>query len=169
MNIEFIRELSALVKENRLYKIEYKGVDGEEIRIYSQEGMVGDNRQIPDSNASKKVERNPESGDKAVVEKVKENIDSQSISEVEDVPDRIKYITSNMIGTFYSKPSPDEKAFVKKGDKISKGDVVCIIESMKLINEVKSPFDCEIVEVVVEDEDIVEFGQQLIKVREIDG
>ena len=79
----------------------------------------------------------------------------------------LKDITSTMIGTFYTSPSPDEPVFAKVGDKIKKGQVVCIIESMKLMNEVKSCFDCEIVEVLVGDQEVVEFGQALFRVRAV--
>ena len=76
-----------------------------------------------------------------------------------------KIIKSPMVGTFYASSSPDKDPFVKVGDKIHKGQVVCIVEAMKLMNEIESEFDGEIVEVCVKDEDIVEYGMPLFRVK----
>ena len=76
-----------------------------------------------------------------------------------------KEIKSPMVGTFYSKSSPTAKPFVKVGDKVRKGDVVCIVEAMKLMNEIESEFDGEIVEICKNDEDMCEYGDCLFKVK----
>lgn len=68
---------------------------------------------------------------------------------------------SPMVGTFYRKPSPDKDVFVKVGDSIKKGDVVCIIEAMKLFNEVESEISGKIVKVMVDDQSPVEYDQVL--------
>ena len=70
-----------------------------------------------------------------------------------------------MVGTFYSKPSPKAKKFVEVGDKVKKGDVLCVLEAMKLMNEIESEFDGEIVEVCCKDEDMVEYGEVLFKIK----
>lgn len=70
---------------------------------------------------------------------------------------------SNMVGVFYSAPSPDAEPFVKIGDKVKKGDVLCIIEAMKLMNEYVAPQDGEIVDICAENGQLVEFGQCLFK------
>lgn len=74
-------------------------------------------------------------------------------------------ITSPIIGTFYSSPSPDKPAFVKAGDTVNVGDVVCIIESMKLMNEINSEFSGKVTEIYVNNGDTVEFGQKLMKIE----
>lgn len=76
-----------------------------------------------------------------------------------------KKIVSPMVGTFYASPSPDKGAFVKVGDKVKKGQPVCIIEAMKLMNEIESEFDGEIVKILVENEEMVEYGQPLFLVK----
>ena len=76
-----------------------------------------------------------------------------------------KIIKAPLIGTFYSSPSPDSSPYVKVGDKISKGMVVCIIEAMKIMNEIESDADGEIVELLVKDGDSVEYGQALFRLR----
>lgn len=80
--------------------------------------------------------------------------------------DESKYITikSPMIGTFYRKPSPDKDTFVNVGDPVKEGDVVCIIEAMKLFNEIESEVNGKIVKVLVEDNSPVEYDQPLFLV-----
>nr|WP_294935975.1 acetyl-CoA carboxylase biotin carboxyl carrier protein [uncultured Flavobacterium sp.] len=77
-----------------------------------------------------------------------------------------KYITikSPMIGTFYRKPSPDKPMFVEVGSTISKGDVVCVIEAMKLFNEIEAEISGKIVKILVDDASPVEFDQPLFLV-----
>ena len=72
---------------------------------------------------------------------------------------------SPMVGTFYRKPSPDDPSFVSIGDIVNNGDVLCIIEAMKVMNEVQSDNGGEIIEILVEDSVSVEYGQPLFKIR----
>ena len=66
-----------------------------------------------------------------------------------------------MVGVFYAAPSPEEKPYVQVGDKVKKGDVLCIVEAMKLMNEITAEQDGEIASICVEDGNLVEFGQTL--------
>ena len=76
-----------------------------------------------------------------------------------------KPVTSPMVGTFYSAPSPDSEPFVEVGKTISEGDVVCIIEAMKLMNEIKSEVAGKITQICVKNGDPIEFGQVLMYVE----
>jgi acetyl-CoA carboxylase biotin carboxyl carrier protein len=73
------------------------------------------------------------------------------------------YITSPIVGTFYAAPAPDKSPFVSVGDKVTKGQVVCIVESMKLMNEITSEFDGTVAAVLAMDGDAVDFGKELIQ------
>ena len=81
------------------------------------------------------------------------------------VPEKGNFITSPIIGTFYSSPSPEKPSFVKVGDTINAGDVVCIIESMKLMNEINSEFSGKVAEIYVNNGDSVEYGQKLMRIE----
>ena len=70
-------------------------------------------------------------------------------------------VKSPIIGTFYRKPSPDKPSFVEVGQSIAKGDVLCVIEAMKLFNEIESDFSGKIVKILVDDQSPVEFDQPL--------
>lgn len=76
-----------------------------------------------------------------------------------------KFIKSKIIGTFYTSPAPEKPPFVRVGDTIKEGDVVCIIESMKLMNEVQSEFSGRVAEIYVNDGDTVEFDQKIMKIE----
>ena len=79
--------------------------------------------------------------------------------------DKLIKITAPMVGTFYRKPSPDSKPYIEAGDHITPGQVVCLIEAMKLFNEVKSEVSGRIVKVLAEDASAVEFGQVLFHIE----
>jgi acetyl-CoA carboxylase biotin carboxyl carrier protein len=74
-------------------------------------------------------------------------------------------VTSPIVGTFYRKPSPDKDPFIKVGDVVEQGDVLCIIEAMKMMNEIKSDFSGTVVAIDVEDGQPVEYGQNIITIK----
>lgn len=76
-----------------------------------------------------------------------------------------KTINSPIVGVFYAAPSPESKPYVTVGQKIAKGDTICIVEAMKCMNEIQSEFDGEVTEVLVNDGDLVEYGQPLFRVK----
>ncbi|MCG7339717.1 acetyl-CoA carboxylase biotin carboxyl carrier protein [Staphylococcus sp. ACRSN] len=81
------------------------------------------------------------------------------------VDDNLKTINAPMVGTFYKSPSPEEGAYVQVGDSVSNESTVCILEAMKLFNEIQAEVSGEIVEILVEDGQMVEYGQPLFKVK----
>lgn len=93
--------------------------------------------------------------------KEKEIIDNTQIKKEENC----KIIKSPMVGTFYASNSPKEAPFIKVGDKVKKGQTLCIVEAMKLMNEVESEYDGEIVEICVKNEDMVEYDTPLFKIK----
>ena len=74
-------------------------------------------------------------------------------------------VVSPLVGTFYSSPSPEAESFVKVGDRVKKGQVLGIIEAMKLMNEIESEYDGVVEAVLVKNEDVVEYGQPLFRIR----
>ena len=79
--------------------------------------------------------------------------------------ERGNIVKSPIVGTFYASPSPDKPAFVKTGDSVNAGDVVCIIESMKLMNEINSEFSGKVAEIYVNNGETVEYGQKLMRIE----
>ncbi|MBS4460964.1 acetyl-CoA carboxylase biotin carboxyl carrier protein [Aerococcaceae bacterium zg-B36] len=109
------------------------------------------------------MSRKGEVGNAAVLPNVAMTKVSDEIAE-EEVEEEL-YITSPIVGTFYSASGPDIPAYVRAGDTVKKGETVCIIEAMKLMNELQSPYDGEIEAVLVSNEQKVEYGQPLFRIK----
>lgn len=92
------------------------------------------------------------------------NVNATNEANVTTEAPEYKTIKAPMVGTFYSNPSPTAKPYVEVGTKVKKGDIVCIIEAMKLMNEIESEFDGKIAEILVKDGSPVEYGQPLFKI-----
>src|SRR6056300_2023816 len=92
---------------------------------------------------------------------------TSAVSQEEISQEEVKgnIVTSPIVGTFYRKPSPDKDPFIKIGDTVEQGDVLCIIEAMKMMNEIKSDYSGKIVSIDVEDGQPVEYGQHIITIN----
>lgn len=101
------------------------------------------------------------------VEQVQEQpqLDVKQVESADAESDTATYITSPMVGVVYLQPSPDKDSFVKVGDTVNEGDTVVIIEAMKLMNEIHANTSGTVVEILVENETVVEFGQPLIRIK----
>ncbi|BCU52392.1 acetyl-CoA carboxylase biotin carboxyl carrier protein [Staphylococcus auricularis] len=91
--------------------------------------------------------------------------EAQSNTSESEASDDLQTINAPMVGTFYKSPSPEESAYVQVGDTVSKDSTVCILEAMKLFNEIQAEVSGEITEILVEDGQMVEYGQPLFKVK----
>lgn len=102
------------------------------------------------------------------------SVQKQDVSESQDTntqeqqsltnQENTEEILAPIVGTFYRSSSPDVPAFVQAGDKVKKGEVLCILEAMKVMNELEAEFDMEIVDVLVENATLVEYNQPIFKV-----
>ena len=145
MDIRKIKTLIEMLEESNLNEIEVSQGD-ESVRISKGKDPVDyiENNQINTSISSQeKVSINEDDTKKFVGNQVK----------------------APLVGTFYRKPSPDSDPFVKVGDIVKRGHVICIIEAMKMMNEIKSEFDGEVSSIEIEDGQPVEFGQTIIVIQ----
>ncbi len=94
-------------------------------------------------------------------------IPEKAIIETEEETQRLVTVTSPIVGTFYRAPSPDANPFVEVGSKVTKGQVLCIIEAMKLMNEIESEVDGIVVRILVENGQPVEYGEPLFLIEPI--
>ena len=127
--------------------------DLEELEITEGEESVKLVKRTTQSNSSKEIKEQISS---PKAEETEQQATNEKVQEIEG-----EEITSPMVGTFYTASSPGADAFVKVGDKVNEGDVVCIVEAMKMINEIKSDFSGTVSKILVENSDPVEFGQPL--------
>jgi len=84
-----------------------------------------------------------------------------------EAPKSGELIVSPMVGTFYAAPSPDSPPFVQVGDTVRKGQTLCILEAMKIMNELEAEFDCKILEILVQDGEPVEYDKPLFRVEKL--
>ncbi|MDU2289458.1 MULTISPECIES: acetyl-CoA carboxylase biotin carboxyl carrier protein [unclassified Clostridium] len=98
--------------------------------------------------------------------KSSESLSEEALVEKEEVIEEdLAIVKSPLVGTYYSSSTPGGTPYVEIGSKVKKGDVLCIVEAMKIMNEITSEVDGEIVEALRSDEEIVEFGMELFKIR----
>jgi acetyl-CoA carboxylase biotin carboxyl carrier protein len=86
-------------------------------------------------------------------------------AEPPEIPEELVYVTAPLVGTFYSSPSPESPPYVKMGDRVGKGSIVCIVEAMKVMNEIECEYAGTIVKVMVENGQPVEYGQKMFAVK----
>ena len=148
MNIKQIRELAQIAAENGLSAIE----------IAEGENRVRIERAVAAPAAVPAVVSMP-----APVAAPTAPAPAPAAEETNVDFNRTREIKSPMVGVFYAAPSPDARPFVEVGSKVKKGDIVCIVEAMKLMNEITAEFDGEVVDICVHNGDVVEYGQTLFK------
>jgi len=145
MDIRKIKKLIEMLQDSDLKEIEVSQGD-ESVRISR------DNR----SQTSEPIIQ------KQVVHEASNIVSQEEIPQEEVKGNKV---TSPIVGTFYRKPSPDKDPFIKVGDVVQEGDILCIIEAMKMMNEIKSDFSGKVVSIDVEDGQPVEYGQHIITIN----
>ena len=124
---------------------------------------------LEDSNKSLIIKGNgfkPVIKEKVVGEEVQTSIQEEKEIEQQEEKKNLVPIISNMIGLYFSKPSPNEKPFVRVGDEVKAGQTVCIIETIKLMNKITSDVSGKIAEICIEDGKPVEYGQVIMYVEQ---
>ncbi|STA99741.1 acetyl-CoA carboxylase biotin carboxyl carrier protein [Clostridium baratii] len=166
MNINEIKELIELINSSDLAYFEYE-CEGSRIKMDKSltRGLVQDKEVIKEESI-KKIP-SIENTKKEIVkeETAREEIKVDNKEEKEDLED-VTIISSPMVGTFYGAPSPDSDSFVSIGEKVNVGSVLCIIEAMKLMNEIESEVNGIVVDILVKDGEMVEYGTPLFKIKE---
>lgn len=151
MNYEEIKKLLDDMGNSKVDSLDIEFPDGIKISMKKNETIIKEIVQDNTRQQATQVDRN-----------ATENISTESKSQMDE---NYKIVKSPMVGTFYSSPSPKEDSFVKVGDTVKKGDVLCVVEAMKLMNEIESEFDGQIVEICAKNEDMVEYGMPLFKIK----
>lgn len=144
MKLEEIKELVLLVEQSALTELK---VQTEDFKLTLRKGSA---QPVPPTQVMSSVEDRPI----AVQQIVVKTVDQELVS-----------VNSPMVGTFYQAPSPDSEPFAKVGDTVSQGQTLCIIEAMKLMNEIKSEYEGTVVEVAVENGQAVEYNQVMFWIK----
>ena len=145
MNIKQIRELAQILRANELSSLE---ITEGEMCIRMERGLPADPAAQPAMETAAAIPASEEEQKDAGVDF-----------------NRLMQVKSPLVGVFYAAPLPDAEPFVKVGDSVKKGDTLCIVEAMKLMNEIVAEADGVIVDVCANNGDVVEFGQTLFKLN----
>lgn len=164
LKVQEIRELIKLVDQSSIDEFVYEH-EGYKIKMKKNLGerMVVSQPTTPATAAVEVVQPQVVTPVQVSQPVVQETVKEAPISE--PAQENLHKITSPMVGTFYQSPSPDTDVYVKVGSKVSKDSTVCIVEAMKLFNEIEAEVNGEIVEVLVKDGQLVEYGQPLFLVK----
>ena len=152
MNIKEIQQLIKFVAKSGVSEVK---IESKDLKLSVKTGASGNmvtNSEPVMINTQPVVQNLP-------LESTTESVSSQSVDIAEE--DHLITIKSPIIGTFYRKPSPDKPNFIEIGDLISEGSVLCVVEAMKLFNEIESEYSGKIVKILVDDSSPVEFDQPL--------
>ena len=174
MNFKEIKELLMLIDNT---KIEYVKLNTSDIELEVSKKVVGNieigtkNTSVvknKENNIEKVLATNNSTNEENNIINTNDTLEYELAKEdvVEFADENLKEVKSPLIGTFYESPDPDSPAFVSVGDHIEKGDTLCIVEAMKLMNEIKSEFTGKVVEIKATNESMVEYGQTLFVIEE---
>jgi acetyl-CoA carboxylase biotin carboxyl carrier protein len=155
MKFEEIKELMKLFAKSKLDKIKVKEKD------FELEMEKGGETVVVEAPAVPAVQTLPPQPAPSVQPSAQTSSE-EAVSVVEG-----ELVTSPMVGTFYAAPSPDSPPFVQAGDKVRKGQTLCILEAMKIMNELEAEYDCKILEVLVQDGEPVEYDKPLFRVEKL--
>lgn len=173
MNFKEIKELLMLIDNT---KLEYVKLNTSDIELEVSKKVVG-NIELGTKNTSvvenkenniEKVSATNNNTNENNIINTNDTLEDELAKEdvVEFVGENLKEVKAPLIGTFYESPDPDSPAFVSVGDHVEKGDTLCIVEAMKLMNEIKSEFIGKVVEIKAANESMVEYGQTLFVIEE---
>lgn len=154
MNVEQIKELTAILEGSKLKKIVVKNGDFE-IQL-EKEGEVPQAVHLPPPYYPPRP---------ALIEAAPHSAEPVKAAPQSQAP-KGSFVTSPMVGTFYASPSPDKPSFVKVGDRVEEHTVVCIIEAMKVLNEVKAGVKGTVAEILIENTQPVEFGSKMFRIEQ---
>ncbi|MDR2940794.1 MAG: acetyl-CoA carboxylase biotin carboxyl carrier protein [Clostridiales bacterium] len=153
MNFHEVKELINIIGKSNLREFEFKNS-----AVYIR---MNKNETFP----AERIKKEPESNFSDIINNHGEEINTQH-AVIDEASDSGLFIKSPLVGTFYESPSPENAPFVKQGDRVKKGQVLCIIEAMKVMNEILSDYDGVIIQSFVKNEEMVEFGQNLYMIKE---
>ncbi|TCT22622.1 acetyl-CoA carboxylase biotin carboxyl carrier protein [Melghiribacillus thermohalophilus] len=170
LKVQEIRELIKLIDKSSIDEFSYES-NGTKVSMKKQGGqaIVAEQRNeaAPVEPAFVQEQKPAEPAVQKQETEVKEEKPQETSAEKKpaETKDYDHEITSPMVGTFYRAPSPDSDPYVEVGDEVKADTVVCIVEAMKLFNEIEAEVQGEIVEILVENGELVEYGQPLFRVK----
>ena len=159
-------DLNRLIEKISASDIQEFSLEGEDFKLEIKRNLFDQNQVFNNLVSNASVERQTTTNQKSINDNVSVVREPESPPVAPPGRSDLTDITSPMVGTFYRAAAPGEEPFVEVGNKVEVGQTICILEAMKLMNEIESEFNAEIVEILVENGTPVEFGQVLMRVKQ---
>ena len=159
-------DLDRLIEKIATSDIQEFSLEGEDFKLEIKRNLLNQNQVASNLVSNNSFERNTIANQKLIVDNVTRVNEPETPQVAPPGRSDLTEITSPMVGTFYRAAAPGEEPFVEVGNNIKVGQTICILEAMKLMNEIESEFNAEIVEILVENGTPVEFGQVLMRVKQ---
>jgi len=164
LKIEELREIIEIIDESSIHEFTY---ETEKAKIVLKKPKINKVEMIPETTQAQ-MSQNVAVSSEENLPPITDNVSKQKERSATDSQVNFDYeIVSPMVGTLYSAPSPESEPYVTVGSRVTKDSIVCIVEAMKLFNEIEAEVNGEIVEVLVENGELVEYGQPLYRVKKI--
>ena len=159
-------DLNRLIEKISTSDIQEFSLEGEDFKLEIKRNLFDQNQVVNNLVSNSSLDRQTIANQKSFNENVSIVNDSDSSQVPPPGRSDLIEVTSPMVGTFYRAAAPGEEPFVEIGNNVKVGQTICILEAMKLMNEIESEFNAEIVEILVENGTPVEFGQVLMRVKQ---
>ena len=159
-------DLDRLIEKISTSDIQEFSLEGEDFKLEIKRNLFGQNYSTNNSIVNNSLERQITASQSAPTDSINLTTNTEASQVAPPGRSDLTDITSPMVGTFYRAAAPGDAPFVEVGSKINIGQTICILEAMKLMNEIESEFNAEIVEILVENGTPVEFGQVLMRVKQ---
>ena len=158
-------DLDRLIEKISTSDIQEFSLEGEDFKLEIKRNLLGQNH-LTNNLTNSSMEKQITASQAAPADNIIPTSNSETTQVAPPGRSDLTDVTSPMVGTFYRAAAPGEDPFVDLGSKIKIGQTICILEAMKLMNEIESEFNAEIVEILVENGTPVEFGQVLMRVKQ---
>lgn len=163
LKVQEIREIIKLIDQSSIDEFSYEA-NGTKVSMKKQQEQVVTEAVQPQQTVQ--AQPKPQPQEPAQSKEVNQEPAAEEAPQAEAASsDYDAEVKSPMVGTFYVSPSPDQDAYVKVGDDVKEDSVVCIVEAMKLFNEIEAEVSGEVVEILAKDGELVEYGQPLFRVK----
>ena len=159
-------DLNRLIEKISTSDIQEFSLEGEDFKLEIKRNLFDQNQVTNNLVSNTSLDRQTIASQKSINDNVSTINEPESPQVAPPGRSDLIEITSPMVGTFYSAAAPGEDPFVEVGNNVKVGQTICILEAMKLMNEIESEFNAEIVEILVENGTPVEFGQVLMRVKQ---
>jgi acetyl-CoA carboxylase biotin carboxyl carrier protein len=159
-------DLNRLIDKISTSDIQEFSLEGEDFKLEIKRNLFDQNQVFNNSVSNTSFDRQITANQKSINDKVQLVSDPEESQVAPPGRSDLTEITSPMVGTFYRASAPGEEPFVEVGNNVKVGQTICILEAMKLMNEIESELNGEIVEILVENGTPVEFGQVLMRVKQ---